>query len=70
MVPGLAEILTLDDPAVLALALSGAGPSILALVRDDPERIGRMIAAVFARHGVRSAVLNPPLAFTGLTVTE
>ena len=69
MVPGLDEMLALDDPSVVAVALSGAGPSVLALVRDHPDRIGRAIAAIFARHGVRSAVLTPALAFTGLTVT-
>ncbi|MDB5071540.1 MAG: homoserine kinase [Candidatus Eremiobacteraeota bacterium] len=69
MVPGLEEMLALDDPSAVAVALSGAGPSVLALVRDDPERIGRVIAAIFARHGVRSAVLTPALAFTGLTLT-
>src|ERR1700681_280686 len=31
-IPGLAEILLFEDPALLAIALSGAGPSILALV--------------------------------------
>jgi homoserine kinase len=69
MVPGLDEMLALDDPALVAVALSGAGPSVLALVRAEPERIGRLIAAIFARHGVRSAVLTPVLAHTGLTLT-
>jgi len=69
-VPGLTEMLDLDDPAIVAVALSGAGPSVLALVRDEPDRVGRTIAAIFARHGVRSAVLNPALAFTGVTVTR
>ncbi len=70
VIPGLAEMLELDDPAVAAVTLSGAGPSVLALVRDEPERVGRTIAGIFARHGVRSAVLSPALAFTGLTVTH
>ena len=69
MVPGLAEMLALDDPAIVAVALSGAGPSVLALVRDPGERIGRAIAAIFARHGVRAAVLTPAPAFTGVTLT-
>ena len=69
VIPGLAEILELDDPALVTVALSGAGPSVLALMHDDPHRIGALVAAVFARHGVRSAILTPPLASTGLTVT-
>jgi homoserine kinase len=68
-VPGLAEILELEDPALVAVALSGAGPSVLALVLADPGRVGERIAGVFARHGVRSAILTPPLASVGLTVT-
>lgn len=69
LVPGLEEMLGLDDPAVVAVALSGAGPSVLALAHDEPQRIGRLIAAIFAGHGVRSTILTPPLASTGLTVT-
>ena len=69
LIPGLEEMLALDDPAVVGVALSGAGPSVLALVSSEPERIGQLIAAVFARHGVRSAVLTPTLALTGLRVT-
>ncbi|MEA2784067.1 MAG: homoserine kinase [Candidatus Eremiobacteraeota bacterium] len=69
VIPGLAEILELDDPALVAVALSGAGPSVLALVYGDPYRIGALVAAVFARHGVRATILTPPLASKGLIVT-
>jgi homoserine kinase len=68
-VPGLVEILELDDPALVAVALSGAGPSVLALVHGDAQRIGELVADAFARHGVRSAILAPPLASAGLIVT-
>lgn len=70
LIPGLEEILALADPAVVGVALSGAGPSVLALVREEPARIGALIAAVFERHGIQSSVLTPPLAVTGLTVTR
>jgi homoserine kinase len=66
VIPGLTEILELEDPALVAVALSGAGPSVLALVNGDAQRIGELVAAVFARHGVRSAILTPQLASTGL----
>jgi homoserine kinase len=69
VIPGLAEILELDDPALVAIALSGAGPSVLALVHGEAQRIGELVAALFARHGVRSAILTPSLASTGLEVT-
>ncbi|HEY4440810.1 MAG TPA: homoserine kinase [Candidatus Elarobacter sp.] len=67
-IPGLAEILAFDDPALIAVALSGAGPSVLALVEREPERIGRSMAAVFAAHGVSAAVLTPPLTSTGVVL--
>lgn len=69
LIPGLEEILALEDPGLVGVALSGAGPSVLALVREQPERVGRLIGTIFARHGVRSTVLTPALARTGLTVT-
>jgi homoserine kinase len=68
-VAGLTQILELDDPALVAVALSGAGPSVLALARADADRLGGLIAAIFALHGVRSSVLTPRLASTGVTVT-
>jgi homoserine kinase len=66
-IPGLVEMLVLDDPAIVAVTLSGAGPSILALVHDDAQRIGGLLAAIFARHGVVSEILTPALAAQGLT---
>jgi homoserine kinase len=68
-IPGLAEILLFEDPALLAIALSGAGPSILALVGSEPERIGTAIGAAFASRGVTSEVLTPALARHGVSVT-
>lgn len=67
-VPGLAEMLDLDDPALVAVALSGAGPSVLALVGGDAERIGRLLAGIFKSHGVPAEVLTPPLAARGIIV--
>ncbi|HTJ27422.1 MAG TPA: homoserine kinase [Candidatus Limnocylindria bacterium] len=69
-VPGLAEMLELDDPAVVAVALSGAGPSVLALVRDAPQRVGERLAAIFSRHGIVSRILVLPLAGQGVSVVE
>jgi homoserine kinase len=69
-VPGLAEMLTLEDPEIVAVALSGAGPSVLALVRDDVTHVGRLLAAVFARHGVPAEILTPSLAFEGVHLED
>jgi homoserine kinase len=55
LVPGLAEALALPKmPGVLGVALSGAGPSILALVTERPEEIGLKIAACFTKYQIRS----------------
>lgn len=57
LVPGLAEALALPQmPGLLGIALSGAGPSILALVDDHEEEIGKKIAGCFRAHKIRSTV--------------
>jgi len=57
LVPGLAEALaTPRSPGLLGLALSGAGPSILALADDHFDELGMAIAACFHRHGLDSTV--------------
>jgi len=57
LVPGLAEALaTPRRPGLLGLALSGAGPSILALAQDHFDELGMAIAACFHKHGIDSTV--------------
>ena len=55
LVPGLAEALSLPQtPGLLGLALSGAGPSVLALVQDNFDQIADSLANCFMRHGIGS----------------
>jgi homoserine kinase len=57
LVPGLSEMLRLPSrPGLLGIALSGAGPSIIALVKDNEKEIGETIAACFTTHKIRSTV--------------
>jgi homoserine kinase len=59
LVPGLAEALAIDHPAVLGVCLSGAGPSVLALAapgRDDEA--ADVLAGVYRRLGVPCDVRN------------
>ena len=56
LVPGFQAMLELQLPGLLAVALSGAGPSVLALVTGDGERIGAALQAEFAREGIESDV--------------
>jgi len=53
LVPGLPEALSLPRmPGLLGLALSGAGPSVLALAQDNFDEIADTIAQCFRRHGI------------------
>jgi len=55
LVPGLAEALALPRmPGLLGIALSGAGPSIVALVDDNDDEIGARIASCFKARNVES----------------
>jgi homoserine kinase len=57
LVPGLAEALALPrTPGLLGIALSGAGPSIVALVDGNEEEIGSTIANCFAAHKIQSTI--------------
>ena len=57
LVPGLAEALALPRMAgLLGVALSGAGPSIFALVTDHTDEIGARIAGCFSAHKIKSTV--------------
>ena len=57
LVPGLAEALALPRmQGLLGIALSGAGPSIVALVDDNDEEIGARIASCFSKHQIESTV--------------
>ena len=54
LIPGLAEVLALRHAELAGICLSGAGPSILALVRGAAEEIGETIRSILARHNVQS----------------
>ena len=55
LIPGLAEALAVpQQPGLLGIALSGAGPSVLALAQDHADEIGETIVQSFQRHGIKS----------------
>ena len=57
LVAGLAEALALPRmPGLLGVALSGAGPSIVALVDANEKQIGNKIASCFKEHKIQSVV--------------
>ena len=57
LVPGLAEALALpQSPGLLGVALSGAGPSLVALADGNEKEIGKKIANCFRAHKIQSTV--------------
>jgi homoserine kinase len=57
LVPGLAEALaTAPMEGLLGLALSGAGPGVLALGQENFDEIGKSIARPFKQNGIRTRV--------------
>jgi homoserine kinase len=71
LVPGLAEALSLPDMnGLLGIALSGAGPSIIALVSGNEDEVGARISECFAAHKIRSTVRVLEVANEGLVWEE
>jgi homoserine kinase len=64
-VPGLPEMLALETPGLLGVALSGAGPSVIALTRRECDA-GERMQAIFAKHGVASRVLQLAISAGGI----
>src|SRR5215216_739564 len=55
LVPGLREALAIPRmQGLLGIALSGAGPSIVALVNDNDDEIGARVANCFKAHGIEA----------------
>jgi len=51
-VPGLADALALDHPAVLGICLSGAGPSIAALTAGREAEVTEALGGIYTRLGL------------------
>ncbi len=69
-VPGLEEMIALEGDDIYGIALSGAGPSVIALVRHGDPAIGRSIEAIFSRHGVAARTFDLALAERGLLTSH
>jgi homoserine kinase len=71
LVPGLAEILTAPRvPGMLAVALSGSGPTVIALATERFEEIGASIAGRFQQKGLKATIRNLAAARRGMRLTE
>lgn len=70
LVPGLAEALaTPPQPGLVGIALSGSGPSVVALARDRLGEIGETIADNFRHRGVPAKVRVLDVDHEGCRVT-
>jgi homoserine kinase len=69
LVPGFEEMLRFEMPGLLSVALSGAGPSVLALVDGNAAAIGEAMKAAFAREGIESDAFDLRISERGATVT-
>ena len=69
LVPGLAEV-TRDalDAGAHGAALSGAGPTAIALATENQEGIGEAMVDAFARHGVTGQYRILPIDNEGCQV--
>jgi len=56
MVPLLADVLALEDPDVLGAFLSGAGPSIAVIARQNFERLEQLLSTMYATAGHQATV--------------
>ena len=69
LIPGLAEVLAIPRiPGLLGVALSGAGPTVIALATRNFAQIGKAIAGHFEGKGLSSTVRNLAVAQEGIRV--
>jgi homoserine kinase len=70
LIPGLADVLAIPRmPGLLGVALSGAGPTVIALATKNFAQIGKAIAGHFERRGLASTVRNLAVAQQGIRVS-
>jgi len=76
LVPGLDRILEMGEqelaasPGYLGLALSGSGPTVVALATGDFDRIAGAISGGFKENGIESKHLVLPIDVRGRVVEE
>lgn len=68
-IPGFDQVLEQARKAgAMGVALSGAGPSIMAFTQDHSESIGRSMAEAFQSHGVSCQILNLNINYSGVQI--
>lgn len=71
LTPGLEDVLAAARQAgAIGAALSGSGPSVVALTATDPQTVARAVAAAFASHRVTCRTVVTRASSRGATVTH
>jgi homoserine kinase len=69
LIPGLAEVLKLEHPGMFGVALSGAGPSVVAFcAADAQEAVGKRMVECFGVKGIRAEAMLLQVDPNGVTV--
>jgi len=69
-VPGLAECLRIESEGLLGIALSGAGPSVLALCSGNGPAIAGAMREAFVRHKIDCETWTLGISHVGVSVRE
>lgn len=69
-VPGLEEMIALREPGLFGVALSGAGPSVIALVDRPKHPVGAQMQEIFRHHRIESVALDLAIARDGVLVDK
>ena len=64
----MAEPLAAEETGALGAALSGAGPTLLALVAGEPEPVAAAMSVAWAGHGIVARTMILELAETGVGI--
>jgi homoserine kinase len=71
LIPGLEEILAMPKmPGLLGIALSGAGPSAIALATDRFDAIGKEIASRYEKNGLKASYQTLEVSQDGFSTSE
>jgi len=69
-VPGLAECLRIETDGLLGVALSGAGPSVLALCTSNGPAIASAMRDAFTRHKIACETWTLGISHVGVSIRE
>jgi homoserine kinase len=69
-VPGLAECLRIEADGLLGIALSGAGPSVLALCNGNGPAIAASMREAFTRHKIDCETWTLGISHVGVSIRE